>query len=153
MQIYINSLFTAYYTRAPLAHHIATPLSSDVMHSIYVCVHSFSSMSPGANSKLNRVHIDLPGKMIQMWKSILSCFLSRYHGKYDSAMLEILSPLLVPSLSSNKQNLANTTLSFWKTTFDKADHLVYPKRLRDVFVQLKKKGPLDLQLPDFEVIR
>ena len=45
----------------------------------------------------------------------------------------------------------NMTLSFWTATFDSAEHLVYPTKLRDIFVKLKKQSDLMLRLPGFEV--
>lgn len=104
------------------------------------------------NQRPHKGPCDLPGRIFSTWKSILTCFQGRYHSTYDSVVLSALSPLLVLTLSSKKQELVNATLSFWTATFDRVDHLVYPHKLRDIFMQYKKKAQLDLRLPGFEVI-
>ena len=48
--------------------------------------------------------------------------------------------------------MAGATLRFWSATFDMArEPLVYPNKLREVFVKLRSKGDLVLKLPGFEV--
>ena len=107
---------------------------------------------PVSSQRPHKGPYDLPGRIFSTWKSILTCFQGRYHSPYDSAVLSALSPLLVLTLSSKKQDLVNATLTFWTATFDRVDHLMYPNKLRDIFMQYKKKAQLDLRLPGFEVI-
>ena len=48
--------------------------------------------------------------------------------------------------------MVNTTLSFWKTTFDlSAEPLVYSGKLREVMARLKKRPGVVLNLPGLEV--
>jgi len=81
----------------------------------------------------------------------MTCFQARYTQPFDSRLLSVLSPLLVVTLSSKKQNIINPTLNFWSLTFDKASHLVYPHKLYDTFSAYLKnvKTTLQFRLPGF----
>lgn len=103
---------------------------------------------------LHKGPLDLPERITKTWKSILTCFQSRYTEPFKSDVLSALSPLLVFALSSQMQELVHMTLTFWKATFDvSTEVLVYPSKLRDIFIKLKKRPDLVLNLPGFEVSR
>lgn len=92
---------------------------------------------------------DIEHHVEKVWKSITICFQSRHAHPYDSALLSTLSPLLVATLNSSNRQLSNLAMSFWAVTFDKAQKLVYPARLRDYFIKYLKelKQPSELKLP------
>lgn len=92
---------------------------------------------------------DLEHHVEKVWKSITICFQSRHAHPFDSALLSTLSPLLVAVLNSSNQQLKNLAMSFWAVTFDKAQTLEYPAKLRDFFVKYLKdlKQPSELKLP------
>ena len=100
---------------------------------------------------LYRGFFDLPERIVKTWKGILTCFQRRYTNLFNSEILAVLCPLIVFALTSTRQELVNMTLSFWMATFDCVEEvLVYPNRLKDVFVRLKKSN-LHLKLPGLEV--
>ena len=115
---------------------------------MYMCIHCSSSVQP-ATSRSRPTQQDLELRVGKVWKAITMCFQSRHTHSYDSALLSILSPLLVATLNSSSQQLSNLSLSFWAVTFDKSHSLEYPARLRDVFTKYLKesKQPSELKLP------
>ena len=92
---------------------------------------------------------DIEHHVEKVWKSITICFQSRHTHPFDSTLLSTLSPLLVATLNSSNRQLSNLAMSFWAVTFDKAQTLDYPTRLRDYFVKYLKdlKQPTELKLP------
>ena len=83
----------------------------------------------------------------------MTCFQARYTDPFDSAVLSSLSPLLVVALGSGRNELLSPTLSFWAFTFDLADQLTYPEKLREAFSQFLKSSKSSvghqLKLPGF----
>ena len=142
-----------------------------VIHIYECCVETFSALNltlspplplssawppgpPGSSShkSLHKGPYDLPERITKTWQAILTCFQTRYSQPFTTDLLGALSPLLVFSLSCKRDEMAGETLRFWSATFDMArEPLVYPKKLREVFVKLRSKGDLVLKLPGFEV--
>ena len=106
-----------------------------------------------ANHKsLHKGPQNLSEKILKTWKTILHCLQSHHTRPFTSDLLCVLSPLLVFSLTCKQQEMVSVTLHFWAATFDKSQEtLVYPKKLRDVFVKYRSMWDLQLQLPGFEV--
>ena len=112
-----------------------------------------SDQRPAGTSQraLHKGPFDLPERIVKTWQAIMTCFQSRYTSPFDSDILLVLSPLLIFTLSSKKHDLVNSTLGFWSVTFDTASHLVYPDKLREILVRLKRTSDVPLKLPGIEV--
>ena len=119
---------------------------------MYVLLYSETKVPTVSHKSLHKWPFDLPERIVKAWRAVLACVQSRYAAPFTSDLLSALSPLLVLCLSCKRQDVVNETLSFWMATFDTApEPLVYPNKLRDVFVKCRKKWDLQLTLPGFEV--
>ena len=109
----------------------------------------FSSSSQPSTGRSRMTQQDIEHHVEKVWKSITICFQSRHTHPFDSTLLSTLSPLLVATLNSSNRQLSNLAMSFWAVTFDKAQKLDYPARLRDYFVKYLRdlKQPSELKLP------
>ena len=125
-----------------------------IVCSLYVCRCCSEAKPPtGSHRSLHKGPFDLPERVVKTWRAILTCIQNRYSSPFTSDLLDALSPLLVLCLSSRRQEVVGETLTFWCATFDSASEpLVYPNKLRDVFVKFRKKGDVLLKLPGFEVL-
>ncbi|NWW93051.1 RIF1 protein, partial [Rhynochetos jubatus] len=99
----------------------------------------------------SKVYSNLNSKLEKLLAEIILCLQSHCMGSYDSDLLEQLSPLLCVMFQHKSKQIRNQCAHFWNTTFAKAAALTYPRELRSVLSQAKKKIPL--LLPGFESIK
>ncbi|NXP50099.1 RIF1 protein, partial [Heliornis fulica] len=97
-----------------------------------------------------KVYSNLIIKLEKLLAEIFLCLQSHCTGAYDSELLEHLSPLLCEVFQHRSTQLCRQGTSFWNATFAKASSLTYPKELKSVLNQAKKKIPLFL--PCFESV-
>ncbi|CAN0157251.1 unnamed protein product [Bubo scandiacus] len=99
---------------------------------------------------VSKVYSNLNNKLEKLLAEIILCLQSHCTGSYDSELLEQLSPLLCEVFQHKSKQIRNQCAHFWNATFAKTPSLTYPKELKSVLSQAKKKIPL--LLPGFENI-
>ncbi|KFZ66501.1 Telomere-associated protein RIF1, partial [Podiceps cristatus] len=99
---------------------------------------------------VSKVYSNLNSKLEKLLAEVILCLQSHCTGSYDSELLEQLSPLLCVVFQHKSKQIRNQCAHFWNATFAKTASLTYPKELKSVLSQAKKKIPL--LLPGFESI-
>ncbi|XP_065493847.1 telomere-associated protein RIF1 isoform X1 [Caloenas nicobarica] len=99
---------------------------------------------------VSKVYSHLNNKLEKLLAEILLCVQCHCAGAYDSDLLEQLCPLLCVLFQHRSKSIRTQCAHFWNATFAKATALTYPKDLKSVLSQAKKKIPL--LLPGFESI-
>ncbi|XP_064574887.1 telomere-associated protein RIF1 [Zonotrichia leucophrys gambelii] len=95
-----------------------------------------------------KVYSNLNNKLEQLLAQILQRLQCPGPGRCDSELLRQLSPLLCAALQHRSRHLRQLGAQLWNGTFGRAASLAYPRQLRSVLSQAKKKIPL--LLPGFE---
>ncbi|XP_074403929.1 telomere-associated protein RIF1 isoform X2 [Zonotrichia albicollis] len=95
-----------------------------------------------------KVYSNLNNKLEQLLAQILQRLQCPGPGRCDSELLRQLSPLLCAALQHRSRHLRQLGAQLWNGTFGRAATLAYPRQLRSVLSQAKKKIPL--LLPGFE---
>lgn len=68
--------------------------------------------------------------MEKLWSEVCTSIQTRYKGQYDSDFLLKVSPLLESTFLHPRRGIKNQTTALWSSTFSKANHLVYPEKIK-----------------------
>ncbi|NWR12515.1 RIF1 protein, partial [Paradoxornis webbianus] len=97
-----------------------------------------------------KVYSSLNNKLEKLLAEVLQRLQAHCPGSCDSELLQQLSPVLCAAFQHRNRQLRQQGAQLWNGTFAKAASLAYPRELRSVLSQAKKKIPL--LLPGFESI-
>ncbi|GAB6028778.1 DNA-binding protein rif1 [Chamberlinius hualienensis] len=79
-------------------------------------------------------------KLEHVWSNITLAVATNYNGLYNTAMLNILSPLLEVTFKHNRRMINSATWTFWHSTFSACyGKLVIPDHLKKLMEEIKPK--------------